>query len=107
MKPIIRFSLALAAPVLALSAAVPAIAQTGQDQTKPDQTAPQQVPVAPQDQQSGGTLSGQLNRTNGVIHPPAGADSSAVKPAPQIGQQSTPVIPPPGSPGNNQNIEPK
>jgi hypothetical protein len=107
MKRIILFSLALAAPVLAFSTYVPAVAQTGPDQTKPDQTAPQTVPVAPQDQQPGGNLSGQLNRTNGVIHPPAGADSSAVKPTPPVGQQSTPVIPPPGTPGNRQDIEPK
>jgi hypothetical protein len=99
MKPIIRLSLLLG---LAFFATGPAIAQTGQGQA-----TPQQVPVAPQDQESGGSLSKQLNQTNGVIHPPADADQDAVKPTPPVGQQSTPVIPPPGTPGTNQNIEPK
>jgi hypothetical protein len=42
-----------------------------------------------------------------VIHPPAAVDPSIVKPTPEIAPQSTPVIPPPGTPGGNPTVLPK
>ena len=53
-----------------------------------------------------GSLSHQLSRSGGVIHPPATRDRGVVKP-PNQGISRTPVIPPPGSPGGNPNVQPK
>ncbi len=52
-----------------------------------------------------GDLSDKLNSTNGVIHPDKNVDPGIRRPAPATG--ATPVIPPPGSPGGAQNVEPK
>jgi hypothetical protein len=53
------------------------------------------------------TLTQKLNQTQGVIAPPKHVDPDIQKPAPDVGPQSTPVIPPPGTPGNNPNVQPK
>lgn len=51
-----------------------------------------------------GTLSDRLNRTEGVIRPPATGDTEAVVPPPQV--PDMPVIKPPGtSPGDP--VQPK
>lgn len=47
----------------------------------------------------------QLSQSQGVVCPPAKVDPKMTKPAPERG--TTPVIPPPGSPGNGSNIQPK
>jgi len=51
------------------------------------------------------TLSDQLARSNGVICPPDHVDPDMNKPAP--GGGAMPVIPPPGAPGGNPNVQPK
>jgi hypothetical protein len=53
-----------------------------------------------------GSLSHELNRSGGVIHPPATGDQGVVPP-PNQGISRTPVIPPPGSPGGNPSVQPK
>lgn len=53
-----------------------------------------------------GSLSDELSRSGGVMQPPATGDQGVVPP-PKAGPQSTPVIPPPGTPGGNQQIQPK
>lgn len=68
-------------------------------------TVPQQQP------QSGssnapGSLSHQLSHSGGIIHPPPSGDRSVVQP-PNQGTSSTPVIPPPGTPGGNPLVQPK
>ena len=50
------------------------------------------------------TLSQKLDQTNGVICPPD-VDPAMKAPTPKAG--NTPVIPPPGSPGGNPNVQPK
>jgi hypothetical protein len=50
------------------------------------------------------TLSEKLDQTQGVICPPD-VDPAMKAPTPKAG--NTPVIPPPGSPGGNPNIQPK
>jgi hypothetical protein len=50
-------------------------------------------------------LSDKLARSEGVICPPANLDSEIKAPTPDAGR--TPVLPPPGSPGGDQNIRPK
>jgi len=71
--------------------------------TRPeDSTGPQQgTSAAPS-----GSLSDELSRSGGVVRPPATGDQGVVEP-PKAGSQSTPVIPPPGTPGGNQEIQPK
>lgn len=56
---------------------------------------------------SGGSLSHQLDRSGGVIHPPTNVDPGLTQPAPQVGAHSMPVIPPPGTPGGNPDVKPK
>lgn len=56
---------------------------------------------------SSGSLSHELSRSGGVIHPPANPDPGLTKPAPDLGPHSMPVIPPPGTPGGNPDIKPK
>ncbi len=55
-------------------------------------------------EQSNQTLSEKLDQTSGVICPPD-VDRGMKAPTPKTG--STPVIPPPGSPGGDPNIQPK
>jgi hypothetical protein len=70
--------------------------------------------TGPQDPRSTGSvgrsnapLSDKLNRTDGVIRPPANIapDMTVRPPVPNPG--TTPVIPPLGTPGGDQSIEPK
>ncbi|HYU13009.1 MAG TPA: hypothetical protein VEK82_10570 [Stellaceae bacterium] len=52
-------------------------------------------------------LSEKLDRSGGVIHPPSGVDPGIRQTPPAIGSHSTPVIPPPGSPGGKRGVNPK
>jgi hypothetical protein len=54
-----------------------------------------------------GTMSEDLSRSGGVIEPPAAVDPAIKQPTPSPGPRSMPVIPPPGTPGGNPNVEPK
>ncbi|MGJ4916461.1 hypothetical protein ACQR10_18820 [Bradyrhizobium sp. HKCCYLRH2060] len=54
---------------------------------------------------AGELLGDKLAKTNGVLCPPSGVDPEMHAPTPEGG--TTPVIPPPGSPGGNQNVQPK
>jgi hypothetical protein len=74
-------------------------------------TALAQQPVQPPNtsgctpqERSTQNLDQSLNQSNGVICPPD-VDPGGVKTPPTTG--STPVIPPPGSPGGNPNVQPK
>lgn len=70
------------------------------------ETKPKEVPLAP-DSQSGTTLSEKLDRSKGVLRPPADVDPGIQIPAPDPTPQTTPVIPPPGTPGGDPNVQPK
>jgi hypothetical protein len=54
---------------------------------------------------TGESLSEKLARTDGVICPP-NVDPDIRAPAPNVGT-TTPVIPPPGSPGGDPTVRPK
>ncbi len=56
------------------------------------------------DSTPGQSLSNRLGQSNGVICPP-NVDPGMKAPTPDTGKM--PVIPPPGSPGGNPNVEPK
>jgi hypothetical protein len=66
-----------------------------------------QVPMHPEGASSDEPLGQQLSKSGGVIEPPAGIDSEIEVPAPQPDPKTTPVIPPPGSPGGDPSIQPK
>jgi hypothetical protein len=57
-----------------------------------------------QQERANQTLSEKLGQTNGVICPPE-IDPAIKAPTPKGG--NTPVIPPPGSPGGDPNVQPK
>jgi hypothetical protein len=64
----------------------------------------QDVPRGPEPPNS---LSRQLDNSQGVITPPPYVDHDMVKPAPDLGSQSMPVIPPLGTPDNNPEVRPR
>jgi hypothetical protein len=53
------------------------------------------------------TLSDKLEKSDGVIKPPPTATPDITVPAPNPDPGTTPVIPPPGSPGGNPLVDPK
>lgn len=80
----------------------------------PKRTIPEEIEKTPRQSvpRAGGpsadeTLSEQLDRNQGVIKPPQGVDPGIKVPAPVPNPNSTPVIPPPGSPGNPSPVQPK
>jgi hypothetical protein len=105
-----RAALALAAAALLWAGGgpgpPPARAQTGQAPPPVPhevmEDAPAETPGA------AGSLAEELERSEGVIAPPdPGVDPGLVKPAPDTGAVTTPVIPPPGSPGGDPNVRPQ
>jgi hypothetical protein len=100
-------TLCLAAALAGMAAA--ALAQTTPGAPGTDQVIPEKDRSRPQDlpgnsQQS---LSDKLDKSGGVIKPPADVDPKMATPAPVPNPNSTPVIPPPGSPGGNPDVKPK
>lgn len=85
-----------------------------QDQNDPSTSPPhhvqqnqQAVPSQKQDLSKNRDQSAQAPQPPGVIAPPATGDSGVITP-PAAGAAKTPVIPPPGTPGNNDNnVQPK
>ena len=83
----------------------------GQPQTsetlKSESTGPQDPRSTGSVGSSSAPLSDKLDRTDGVIRPPAdiAPEMSVRPPVPNPG--TTRVIPPPGSPGGDQTLEPK
>jgi len=61
------------------------------------------VPGIDEDQ----TLSEQLDENKGVIEPPPVGDAGIHAPAPDPLPGTTPVIPPPGTPGGDPRVVPK
>ena len=95
-----------------LLAAAPAMAQN--PQVAPPQSP--NVPVAPPNAASpppeqiapkSGNLSDTLSRQRGTIKPPENVDPNMTVPPRTPSAGTTPVIPPPGSPGGNQSVVPK
>lgn len=102
-----RLSLLVALTV----AAAPALAQNPQPTSPTNPTVPIAPPNAPSPPPEriapgAGTLSDHLSQQKGTIAPPDVDPGMAVKP-PARGAATTPVIPPPGSPGGNQSVVPK
>jgi hypothetical protein len=94
-----------------LVATPPARAQSPQSTSPANPTvpvAPSQVPSTPPEKIAPpeGALSNRLSQQKGTITPPNVDPGMMVSP-PRAGITTTPVIPPPGSPGGNQSVIPK
>lgn len=96
----------LLAIVMAFLAIAPSELKADISQEAP-KTAPQDPRATNQDRRPGETLSERLDRNSGVIRPPAAMDPGIAVPAPDPNPNSTPVIPPPGTPGGNPSVQPK
>jgi hypothetical protein len=107
-----RVSLLIALTIAAGTiAAGPALAQNPQSTSPTNPTVPVAPPnapsppperIAPPDR----SLSDQSSRQKGTIAPPNVDPGMTVQPSGR-GAATTPVIPPPGSPGGNQSVVPK
>ena len=105
---------ALALPAIAAAQAPPPSKSPAQPQNEvrdPDACAPAHATTGKGDTQvrtehgDNKPLSDRLARSGGVICPPDQVDPEMNRPAPGGGK--TPVIPPPGSPGGDPNVQPK
>jgi hypothetical protein len=111
MRPARRDLLIVGAALAALVASVEAAAA----QTRaPSPETPQSERTGPQDPRSTGSvgrstepLSDKLERSGGVIRPPEDIAPEMAVRAPVPDPGTTPVIPPPGTPGGDPTIEPK
>jgi hypothetical protein len=63
------------------------------------------LPTEPGETTGSADLGDRLARSKGIICPPAGIDPGIA--APPVGGGTTPVIPPPGTPGGDPSIIPK
>jgi len=73
---------------------------------------PSESPAPPSDPSTGGAqpkepLTKELHEGEGVLEPPRGIDPEIEKPPPENFEGRTPVIPPPGEPGSQQDMQPK
>ena len=92
--------------ILAIAAPGMASAQgTSADNCTPTQTNPQQGTLTPNGTKNVEPLSDKLAKSDGVLCPPSGVDTEMHVPTPNAG--TTPVLPPPGSPGGDQTVRPK
>ena len=93
--------------VLGVTLMVPAYAQTsGSAQgEKPEQNAPQHFD-SQAGKQSNQSLSKRLEQSGGVIRPPENVDPDMHQQPPPSADKM-PVVPPPGSPGGDQSVQPK
>ena len=75
----------------------------------PNTTIPEKI--QPQESETTGSgqhnesLNDKLDRSDGVLPPPAHVDPGLAKPAPDVG--TIRIIPPPGSPGGDPTVRPK
>jgi hypothetical protein len=99
----IRLSALATGLVAALLVGGSAAAADRPAEKQPTQTVPEKIEPG----LSGSSLGERLSRSGGVIRPPSGIDPGLARPVPKVGPQSTPVIPPPGTPGGDPRVEPK
>lgn len=98
-------SLLLATPALAQNPQVAPPTNPSPSVAPPNAASPPPERIAPG---AGGpnTMSDRLSQQRGTIQPPSVDPGMTVAP-PRTGAATTPVIPPPGSPGGNQRVVPK
>jgi hypothetical protein len=93
-----RIGLVVAAVVLGFAAV--AVAEEPASRPAAGQSTTPSMPPA------SGTSSSDLNRSGGVITPPAGVDPEIKQTPPATGARM-PIIPPPGTPGGDPAVKPK
>ncbi len=98
-------------PTTELATTGTALAQNPQPTAPTNPTVPVAPPSAPtpppeQVAPSSGDMSSKLSQQRGMIKPPNVDPGMTVAP-PANGTATTPVIPPPGSPGGNRSVVPK
>lgn len=107
MKP--NSTLLIVSLLLACSSSAFAQATSPSTNCTPTQTNPQQGTLSPNGTTTGQNpepLSDKLAKSDGVLCPPGGVDTEMNVPTPNTGT-TTPVIPPPGSPGGDQTVRPR
>ena len=117
MKRVLILSTILAAGLgtAALAQNPDVLKQPAPNMPPPDQMPAERVEPTPNGTQpndpsttgSTNNLSKKLEQSDGVIRPPENASPDITVPAPVPDPGTTPVIPPPGSPGGNMQIDPK
>jgi hypothetical protein len=108
MKRTLALTIAMAGSIAAAVAQTPNLQQQAPNMPMPkDMPAEKIEPQEPSSTGSTGSLSDKLERTDGVIRPPNTSAPDMRVPAPVPDPGTTRVIPPPGSPGGNPNVEPK
>ena len=107
MSRVTHSVLYLAIAVLIAGAAPASAAPVSSSNANPTADKPSQGKIPEGSGSSTEALSEKLDRSGGVIHPPSGVDPGIKQDPPAIGSHSTPVIPPPGSPGGKSGVNPK
>ncbi len=108
MRPSQLWVAAAALLLLTGSASAQPERNTGPQRAQPsDQSAcpPGSRNTRPDETTGSRPLGEQLSESKGVICPPSGVDPGIS--VPPTGGGRTPVIPPPGTPGGDQNVQPK
>jgi hypothetical protein len=99
----LRFPLAITLSIIVVTGAS---AQTSPPAKVPKDCPPGTSANAPTiNGAANGTLSDKLASSEGIICPPAGVDPEMQQKPPEGG--AIKVVPPPGSPGGNQRVQPK
>jgi hypothetical protein len=107
MSRLSRSALCAAIAVLIAGTAPGLAAPVSSSNANPTADKPSQAKIPEGSGSSTEPLSEKLDRSGGVIHPPSGVDPGIKQDPPAIGSHSTPVIPPPGSPGGKSGVNPK
>jgi hypothetical protein len=107
MKRILVLSLATMGSITAAVAQNPGVLQQQAPNMPPLQQMPAEKVDPKEPSETGSTLSDKLQQSDGVIRPPQSATPDMRVPAPVPEPGTTPVIPAPGGPGGDPQVQPK
>jgi len=107
MKRLLILTAVMASGLTTAWAQTPSLQQQAPNMPPLDRMPPEKIESDPNTTGSTGTLSDKLEKSDGVIRPPTTATPDMTVPAPVPNPGTTPVIPPPGSPGGNQQVDPR
>ncbi|MCB5173936.1 MULTISPECIES: hypothetical protein [Microvirga] len=108
MRRTLIFTIMMAGSFTVAGAQTPSLQQQAPNMPPLERMPPEKIePADPSSTGSTDTLSDKLQETEGVIRPPVTSTPDMRVPAPEPNPGTTPVIPPPGSPGGNQNVQPR
>ena len=107
MKRLLILTAMMASGFTTAWAQTPSLQQQAPNMPPLERMPPEKIEPDPNTTGSTGTLSDKLEQSDGVIRPPTTATPDMNVPAPVPDPGTTPVIPPPGSPGGNPRVDPK